>query len=115
MSLLNTGMRYPGGELTLTYFGKRANGYECYDLDEPDTLEGLTAYKSTTLNVDWERPEVFDVYKIQNGDTTEIHFEVSPRWLNFDNHQELGGLGIYDIKNYNRNTEKALTAVMRVC
>ncbi len=114
LQLDETGMRYPGGELTLAYYGKKSNGFECYDMADPKSADSLIAYKTTTLNIDWSRPEIRDVYykKNHNG-TNQIHFEVDKHWRNFDGFATGGGLAIFKIENYgNARSQNVSTAGM---
>ncbi|WP_153002128.1 DUF6531 domain-containing protein [Leucobacter chromiiresistens] len=101
MTLDETGMSYPGGELTLTYYGKEANGVGCTEMKDPESAEGLVAYKTTTLDVEWQKPEIKDVYfaKGVNGQD-EIHFEVDDQWTRANTYQADGGLSAFEIQNF---------------
>lgn len=101
-----TGMRYPGGELTLTYFSKQGNGFNCHEQSLPDP-KTLTSYKTETIDVDWAKPEIRDVYWVydeHNG--AKIHIEVDPSWSDFDTYQSMGGMAIYKIQDYKKSTQK---------
>lgn len=113
LSLNDTGLRYPGGDITLSYYGKKANGFDCLDTIEPKTTDGLVAYKTTTLKVDWTKPEVRDVYTTFNSDgDPKIRIEVDPSWINFDTYPEFGGVSIFTIKNYNTDKQTVSPATM---
>ncbi|MGW9020453.1 RHS repeat-associated core domain-containing protein [Leucobacter chromiiresistens] len=114
VTLDETGMRYPGGDLTLTYFSKTGNDIGCSsmaDPSDPNDTSGLVSYKTSTLTVDWQRPEIKDVYlkKDSNGDD-QIHFEVDDLWVRAEATPSQGGLSIFEIENFgDPRTQKVRT------
>ncbi|MCA1307996.1 DUF6531 domain-containing protein [Microbacterium esteraromaticum] len=104
MTLDETGMRYPGGELTLTYFSKAANGIGCNimaDPSDPNDTDGLVSYKTSTLSVEWSKPEIKKAYTTFDAEgEPEILIEVDPAWTEFDKSVPYGGVAAFLIEDY---------------
>lgn len=110
MTLDKTGMRYPGGDLTLSYFGKAANDIGCNvmaDPSDPNDTDGLVSYKTTTLSVEWAKPEIEKARTTFDAEgEPEILIEVVPDWTDFDKSVPYGGVAAFLLEDYGTDRQK---------
>lgn len=105
----NTDIRYPADSVTLSFYDKVSAGAECLDRDPDDYLPGASPYKIIHLDVDWEKPEILDIYPATYDGLDRVFVELSPRWDGFGKPQDRGGPTVYEITDYGLPTQRIHT------
>lgn len=95
-----TGVRYPGGSVTLRLYSKLENGYACHDSAVPSDASSLVPHHIEKINIGWDKPEVLDVYASEISGISGIAIEVSPSWTGFTEIPSAGGVAMYLITDY---------------
>lgn len=119
LRIRNIGLRYPGGKLTLTYFSKAANSPDTHpafacasmsDPTDPNDTSGLIAYKTTTLDVQWQKPEITKARSTFDDDgDPQILVEADSNWTDFEDE-----VTAFRIEDYGTD-QQTIDSIANVC